>query len=116
MGEKLALCLFLICLQGGIEERLKVGRGGGGNWASLGHEFMSRAREQGCGWQREGAVPVWRTEMMRESHGVKVQRDNLGNKTQLCTYEEKIEEDSEESKNWEALLGTYIELFVSTRG
>jgi hypothetical protein len=47
MREKLALCLLLICLQGGIEDRLKVGGGGGGrNGLSLGHEFMLRAREQ----------------------------------------------------------------------
>jgi hypothetical protein len=58
MREKLALCLLLICLQGGIEDRLKVGGGGGGgdNGVSLGHEFVLRAREQVSEWQRAGAV------------------------------------------------------------
>ena len=38
MCEKLAFCLFLIRLQGGIEDRLKVGGGGGSNGVSLRHD------------------------------------------------------------------------------
>ena len=39
MCEKLVFCLLLIRIQGGIENRLKVGGGGGGGsaGASLGH-------------------------------------------------------------------------------
>jgi hypothetical protein len=62
MREKLALCLLLICLQGGIEDRLKVGGGGGGggggNGVSLGHEFVLRVREQVSGREKEGVPRV----------------------------------------------------------
>jgi hypothetical protein len=71
MREKLALCLLPICLQGGIEDRLKVGGGGGGggggNGVSPGHEFVLRAREQVSGWQREGAVRL----VFSDGHGDK---------------------------------------------
>ena len=44
MSEKLAFCFLLICVQGGIEDRLKVrGRGGGGvNGVSLGHVLKEK--------------------------------------------------------------------------
>ena len=37
MIVKLAFCLFLICIEGGIEDRLKAGGGGRNVAASLGH-------------------------------------------------------------------------------
>ena len=37
MIEKLAFCLFLICIEGGIEDRLKVGGGRRSVVVSLGH-------------------------------------------------------------------------------
>ena len=38
MCEKLGFCLLLIRIQGGIEDRLKVGRGGGSIGGTLGHD------------------------------------------------------------------------------
>ena len=38
MCEKLGFCLLLIGVQGGIEDRLKVGRGGGSIGGTLGHD------------------------------------------------------------------------------
>ena len=37
MSGKLAFCLLFICLQGGIEDRLKVCGGGRRNGVTLGH-------------------------------------------------------------------------------
>ena len=38
MCEKFGFCLFLVCLQCGIENRLKVGGGGRRGGVSLGHD------------------------------------------------------------------------------
>ena len=54
MREKLFSCLLLISLQGGTEDRLKVGGGRGGSvGVSLGHHSCLRGREKGGGWERE---------------------------------------------------------------
>ena len=49
MIEKLRLCLLLICLQGGIEDGLKVGRGGSARLSvSLGHGLCSGQEGEQC--------------------------------------------------------------------
>ena len=55
MREKLFSCLLLISLQGGTEDRLKVGGGRGGSvGVSLGHGCVERARKGW--WMGEGAL------------------------------------------------------------
>jgi hypothetical protein len=58
MSEKLGFCLVLVRVQGGIEDRLKVGggrRGGGSVELSLGHDSTRelRRREDTGGWEKE---------------------------------------------------------------
>ena len=60
MREKLAFCLLLICLQGGTEDRLKVGGGGGGGGGSVGLSVRHGSCYEGekrlvTRWEREGA-------------------------------------------------------------
>ena len=51
MCKKPAFCLFLVCIEGGIEDRLKVGgrggRGRGSVGVSLGHGSCLSGRERG---------------------------------------------------------------------
>ena len=47
MCEKLDFCLLLIGVQGGIEDRLKVGRGGGSIGGNLGHGEKKLVNERG---------------------------------------------------------------------
>ena len=59
MCKKLGFCLLLIRIQGGIEDRLKVGSGGGSIGGNLGHgfckSFVERARKKQVNG-REGAL------------------------------------------------------------
>jgi hypothetical protein len=58
MCEKLGICLLFIRVQGGIEDRLKVGRGGGSIGGNLGHGlcWALRGREEVGEWQRGSTV------------------------------------------------------------
>ena len=55
MCEKLGVCLLFIRVQGGIEDGLKVGRGGGSIGGNQGHGCVERARKKLVNG-REGAL------------------------------------------------------------